>query len=685
MNGIWKYTLGTPEEKTPVSIFREDLNFGEQKLPDVTIPPFSLSDVTFETNARGCVLTLPMEASEQFFGLGLQLKSVNQTWKKKCLRVNSDPVADTGDSHAPVPFYLSTKGYGVLIDTARYASFYFGTHVKNSTNIHEKVDCAADNTADLYGVRENQGDQRVIIDIPAAKGVDVYLFGGPDMLTAVQRYNLFSGGGCMPPMWGLGVWYRAYVNAQEKDIEQLSADLRSDHMPCDVLGMEPGWQTHYYSCSYIWNEEKFPHYQKMIDGLNEKGYHVNLWEHIFIHPTATIYDELLALSGDYRVWDGLVPDFSLPEAAKIFCNYHQKTFVEKGISGFKFDECDNSDFITSPWSYPEVSAFPSGMDGEQMHSVMGLLYQKMIMPAFEKTNHRTYGGVRSSHALAAPMPFVLYSDLYDHGDFVRGMVNMGYSGLLWTPEVRQCHSAEELIRRLQSVVFSPMALVNGWMIPNPPWKQFDEEKNKAGIFLEDSESLQENCKKILNLRMKLLPYLYSAFYQYTITGKPPFRGLPLDYPEDVNTYQIEDSYMVGDSLLFAPVFEGQKGREVYLPTGKWYHYFTHEAYAGGKTYFFDTAIEDMLLFVKENSILPLAQPVEYVTEDTVFDITLMKFGTSGSCVLVEDDGVSFDYRMGKFNLITIDWNGTEQPSISRCGLFETVRYQFNQFVWLSED
>ena len=133
------------------------------------------------------------------------------------------------------------------------------------------------------------------------------------------------------------------------------------------------------------------------------------------------------------------------------------------------------------------------------------------------------------------------------------------------------------------------------------------------------------------------------------------------------------------------MFEGQKGREVYLPIGKWYHYFTHEIYEGGKTYFFDVAIEDMLLFVKENSILPLAQPVEYVTEDTVFDITLMKFGTSGSCVLVEDDGVSFDYRMGKFNLITIDWNGTEQPSISRCGLFETVRYQFNQFVWLSED
>lgn len=676
MNGIWKYTFGAPEEKTPVSIFEQDLNVNEKELPGVANPPFSMSEISFEATARGCVLTLPMEASEQFFGLGLQLKSVNQTWKKKCLRVNSDPVADTGDSHAPVPFYLSSKGYGVFIDTARYVSFYFGTHVKNSTNAQSKSDRAADNTADLYSVRENQGERRVVVDIPAAKGVDIYLFGGPDMLTAVKRYNLFSGGGCLPPMWGLGMWYRAYVNAVEEDVRRLSESFRADRMPCDVLGLEPGWQTHYYSCSYVWNEEKFPQYQKMIKDLGENGYHVNLWEHLFVHPTSPIYNELLELSGDYRVWDGLVPDFSLPKAAETFCEYHQKYFVEKGISGFKFDECDNSDFISSPWSYPENSAFPSGMDGEQMHSVMGLLYQKTVMPAFEKTNYRTYGSVRSSHAFAAPMPFVLYSDLYDQRDFVRGMVNMGYSGLLWTPEVRQCSSAEELIRRLQSVIFSPMALVNGWMIPNPPWKQFDEEKNKAGIFLEDAEELQEKCKRIFHLRMELLPYLYSAFYQYAVTGKPPFRGLPLDYPEDANTYQIEDSYLVGDSLLFAPVFEGQTKREVYLPKGRWYHYFIGEIYEGGDTYSFDVSLEDILLFVKDGSVLPIAKPVECVTEDTVFDITLRKFGRGGSCILIEDDGVSFDYRTGKYNLITIDWDDAGHPSISRNGSFEKTRYRF---------
>lgn len=676
MNSIWKYTFGTPEEKTPVSVFSPALPSGDQPLPDVPDPPFRQSDISFKATARGCVLTLPIAENEQFFGLGLQLKSVNQTLKKKCLRVNSDPVADTGDSHAPVPFYLSTKGYGVFVDTARYASFYFGTHSKNGTAGQTETACAADNTADLYGARKMQGDRFVMIDVPAARGVDIYLFGGPDMLTAVQRYVLFSGGGCMPPMWGLGVWYRAYVNAEKADVERLSGQLRAEHMPCDVLGLEPGWQTHFYPCSYIWNEEKFPDHREMLGRLSENGFRVNLWEHVFVHSTAEIYRDLSAMSGDYQVWDGLVPDLSLPKAAGIFCDHHEEHFVKEGISGFKFDECDNSDFIASPWSYPEISAFPSGMDGEQMHSVMGLLYQKMILPAFEKHNRRTYGSVRSSHALAAPMPFVLYSDLYDHRDFIRGMINMGYSGLLWTPEVRQCHSAEELIRRLQSVVLSPMALINGWMIPNPPWKQYDEEKNKAGCFLDDGGELQRICRSILRLRMELLPYLYSAFYQYATTGKPPFRGLPLDYPDDINTYGIDDIFMVGDSLLFAPLFEGQTERTVYLPEGTWVNYFTREVFAGQNTYRFTAKPEDMLLFVKGNSVLPVAQAVECVTDDTVFAITLVKYGKGGSCLLVEDDGVSFDYKKGARNLVVAEWTETERPLISRTGTYDKVKYRF---------
>src|SRR5690606_18415999 len=134
-------------------------------------------------------------------------------------------------------------------------------------------------------------------------------------------------------------------------------------------------------------------------------------------------------------------------------------------------------------SFPECAAFPSGLDGEQMHSLLGLVYQRAIHDAFEQANVRTYSSVRSSGAFASPLPFVLYSDQYDHRDFVRGVATCGVSGLLWSPEVRHADSHGDFIRRIQAVVLSPQALINAWYCKNPPWLQYDREKNNADDLL----------------------------------------------------------------------------------------------------------------------------------------------------------------------------------------------------------
>lgn len=487
-NGIWKITLGTPEKLTPVSVFGVDckraaLIASQGKLP------FSEEQINFRTTGRGVTVELPLSPEERIYGFGLQLKQVNQTCRKKHLRVNSDPVSDTGDSHAPVPFYVSTAGYGIFVDTARNATFYCGTNTKKGASTASGKAAGrkaeiADNTSDLYALGKVLEHTGVVIDIPAVKGVDLYVFGGPDMKTAVQRYNLFSGGGCLPPLWGLGVFYRAYGKSDQTHVLKLASELRDDGMPCDVLGLEPGWQSHSYSCSYQWDKVRFPDHAALLQGLKKQHYKVNLWEHVFVHPTADIYDELLPYSGDYEVWGGLVPDFATKEAEEIFGGYHKEKFINEGISGFKLDECDNSDYNITNWSFPDCAEFPSGLDGEQMHSLIGLLYQRTLYRRFQEAGMRTLSQVRSSYALASPYPFVLYSDLYDHKDFIRGVVNMGFSGLLWSPEVRDCTSAEDLIRRIQTVVYSPQALINAWTIPSPPWTLLNfEKKTKASRFL----------------------------------------------------------------------------------------------------------------------------------------------------------------------------------------------------------
>ena len=628
------------------------------KAPDA--PPFALDQIRFRTTSRGCLLELPMAGNEEIYGFGLQLKSHRQTGKKKTLRVNSDPVSDTGDSHAPVPFYVSTAGYGVFVDTARYASFYSAYHDKLADLPNQPAPVKNEvgtSTEELYGSAKPSPARSMAVEVPTAKGVDVYIFAGPALLDAVRRYVLFSGGGALPPLWGLGIWYRVYCKFNQEQVLALARSFRDTNIPCDVIGLEPGWQTQAYSCSYLWNKENFPDADAMIQQLAELGYNMNLWEHGFVHPTSPIHSELKPHSGDIAIWKGLAPDFSVAEARQIFADYHDETFVQKGITGFKLDECDSSDFIGHPWSFPDYSQFPGGMDGEQMHSLFGLLYQETLLSPFRKNNVRTLSQVRSSHALAAKLPFVLYSDLYAHDDFIRGVVSSGFSGLLWSPEVRQCLSVEELIRRLQSVILSPQALINSWMIPNPPWWQFDEEKNRQNLPTENWESIASITRKLFELRMSLLPYLYSAFAVYHFEGTPPFRALVMDFPDDPETYNIDDEYLIGESLLFAPIVCGQTERKVYLPRGAWHDFHSGEAYEGGQWHTFVADLDRILLFVKENTLLPLAAPLLCVKPDTTFDLTVRVFGPAPKPIrLFVDDGVSFDYEKEKFGWLKLSWS-----------------------------
>lgn len=357
--GVWRFTFGVPEKITPVKTRHyPPATEGLGELTKITKCPI---DVSAHISERGVLLRIPLEPNEAVYGLGLQLQSFQQNGLKKRLRVNADPAMDTGDSHAPVPFYVTTRGYGVFVDTARYATFYLGGKKPTASN---------------------GTPNEVLVEVPEAAGADVYIFGGPTLREAVQRYNLYSGGGAVPPRWGLGFWYRGDASYSQSNILSLAKELRERNIPCDVLGLEPGWQTHAYSCSYVW-APKFPSPPAMLQELTARHFRLNLWEHAFVHPSSPVYQALRPHSGDYEVWGGLVPDFLDPQARSLFANFHEREHVALGVSGYKADECDNSDF-TGNWSFPEISRFPSGADGEQMHSLFGLRYQDALTQAFEK-------------------------------------------------------------------------------------------------------------------------------------------------------------------------------------------------------------------------------------------------------------------------------------------------------------
>ena len=342
-----KLTFGTPEPLTP-SRFCAGFN------PQDTPVRYDTAAFTFRETARGCVLEFPLTADEELYGFGLQLKEFAHKHRKLLLRPNSDPVAATGDSHAPVPFFVSTRGYGMYFDTARCVEVYCGFAKKQNRKPNADNSIIA-NADDLYRKTGLHEPVTMAVEIPSAKGIDVYLFEGDNILDIVSQYNMMAGGGCTVPDWGLGTLYRAYAKYTDAEVLQLADYFEKNDLPVQTIGLEPGWQSSSYSCSYVWDSERYPNHEAMVAELRRRGYHINLWEHAFVNAVSPIYSEIFPYCGDYEVWKGIVPDFAVPEARRIFADYHRNTLTSRGIDGFKLDECDNSDFVHSDWSFPNCS------------------------------------------------------------------------------------------------------------------------------------------------------------------------------------------------------------------------------------------------------------------------------------------------------------------------------------------
>jgi alpha-D-xyloside xylohydrolase len=680
--GIWKVVFGIPEKIRPVDFKKEAYWEGLKKLSDSKQPPIDLNAILFSESEKGVLASFKLDSSERIYGFGLQVNTFEQRGLRRNIRTNSWVIGNIGFSHAPMPFYISSKGYGLLVNTSRYVTFYMGSQHKLEQSVVLKQRLSQEPTetasspADLYNKHYESSDD-VDIFVDGTKGIEIYVFEGPEMREVVERYNLFSGGGAIPPLWGLGLKYRAKSDFSAAEVINFSKYFRNNHIPCDMFGLEPGWQSAAYSCSYKWNEKKFPHPDSLLNIMNAMNYKLNLWEHAYVHPTSPIFDSIVPYSGNYAVWKGAVPDFVNPAARNIFGEYHKNTLIDKGMSSFKLDECDAAYFdkAQGEWSFPDIARFPSGIDGEQMRQLFGLLYQKTILDEFKSENKRTVLEARASYLFAAPYCSALYTDMYEQSDFLRMIVNSGFCGVNWSPEVRQTKSEEDLIRRLQMSVMAAHMNVDCWFLKNLPWYQYDKEKNNRGEFLPNYRELEQKAKKLIELRMSLIPYLYAAFAKYHFNGTPPFRALVLDYPNDPQVWKIDDQYMMGDAILCAPFVDGASTRKVYLPEGTWFDFNSGKQYMGGKEYTISMSLDEIPMFIKNGIILPLAAPVEYITPQTTFNLQCRIYGSPNKPVqLFEDNSYTFDFEKGVFNWVSLTWN-KGQIQLKHSGNFNRTLYK----------
>ncbi|MCJ8012080.1 glycoside hydrolase family 31 protein [Paenibacillus sp. KQZ6P-2] len=659
--GVWKIRTGSPVGLTPLSCLnRQPRIEAMAELPEGQLPLRQDEIGMSVLQAGGSLLSLPLEQDEKLYGMGLQFMRMNQRGRTRYLRVNSDPKQDTGETHAPVPFLVSSRGYGILVDSARAITFYCGSALRQQEDAAAQ---ARDRNMDR-GWKATLVSDQLEIRLPQ-DGADVYLFGGPGMQDVVRRYNLFCGGGVLPPRWGLGFWHRVPTLFRDDEVEREAAEFRARGIPCDVIGLEPGWHSASYPVTYEWDGARFPNPAGFVLRMKEAGFEVNLWEHPYISPKSGLYNEMQPLSGNYSVWGGLAPDYTMKEARELYAAQHDREHVSLGISGYKLDECDGSELTRNSWMFPAHASFPSGHDGEQMRQLYGLLLQDMTDRLYRDKNRRTFGLARASNAGASSLPYVLYSDLYDHRQFVRALCNASFCGLLWSPEVRRADNAEDWVRRMQTVCFTPLAMLNAWGDGVKPWSY------------PESEAI---VRHYIRLRMRLLPYLYTVFAEYEAKGIPPFQAMPLALsgekrdkeaptgtsgsgasgkhasPEDFDTVEgaygkqsareWDDQFCIGRDLLVAPLFAGESGRDVLLPDGAWYEAETGVRHEGGRIVHVDYPLERMPLFVREGAMIPMMPAMDHVPAgESEIPVEMIHFGTKPSeSVLYDDDGFSFDFE-----------------------------------------
>ncbi len=641
--------------------------------------PLSEEEISYRLVDGKTYLHFPLDNVEKIFGLGLNFKTVEQRGRIMRLHVDHYGGKDNGRTHAPVPFYVSSKGYGVFINSPTYIDVWVGTAVrKDSKNPPEIRDRNTDKSWDSSPYSDN-----VEVLVPA-EGTEVYIFGGPTMLNVVQRFNLFNGGGCLPPRWGLGFWHRTPTLYSDKDVAEEVAEFKKRNFPLSVIGLEPGWQSRSYPCTYEWDSGRFPEPTKFVNNMNQQGVQVNVWLNPFVSPESELYQPILPFTASHTVWTGVVPDYSLPAARNLVATHFQKNLLNVGVSGYKMDENDGYD----EWLWPDVTTFPSGNSAEQMRQLYGVMMQKMTTELYRKKNLRTYGLVRASNAGATSFPYVIYNDYYSHPDFITALINSSFIGVLWTPEVRGSATAEEWLRRMQTVCFSPLAMLNAWSDGTKPWSFPEVEKQVFDVAW---------------LRMQLLPYLYTTYAEYTFFGTPPIRAMNLEdgftgEAENIagelnsteNPYavaikkEIKDQFMVGDALLVAPLFAGQKERSVILPKGKWYDFYTGK-FAGEGEIITVSGLDRIPVFVKDGSIIPMAQnPDPHFDPAKKVDLEIRHYGTkTNSYKLYDDDGVSFNYENGAYAwreiVVAKKKDGTLTGSISK--VVKGKPDTFGKVVW----
>lgn len=480
--------------------------------------------------------------------------------------------------------------------------------------------------------------------------LDIFVVDASDPVRAMAEYARLTGMPEMPPLWSLGYQQSHRTLANRAEILEIARTFREKKLPCDAViylgtGFTPsGWNT--ANGSFQFNPRVFDKPKEILDEFHKMNFRVVLHSVILT-----------------RTLRGTVRDpcpterFDMEEAACAW-NAHRKDFA-LGVGGWWPDE------------------------GDPLNAEARLVRNRMYYegPQIDRPNERPYALHRNGHAgMQRYASFLWSGDVYTTWETLQThvpvAVNTGLSGIpLWGTDIggfvpTKEYTGELHVRWFQFGAFCPLFRAHGrtWKLRLPwGWNTGELGPNEIANYtggaanpdpseLHNAE-VEPICKKYLELRYRLLPYIYSAVREGHETGLPIMRALWLHYPDDAAAVARGDQYLWGRDMLVAPVTEkGATSRSVYLPRGDWFDFWNEERVAGGREVSRAVDLATMPLYVRAGAILPLGPVKQYTGEKVDAPMTLVIHpGADGGFTLYEDDGISFAYRRSAWVKTEMKW------------------------------
>lgn len=525
---------------------------------------------------------------------------------------NKDGGTISEQTYKNIPFYLSDKGYGVLVNHPEKVEFNVGTH-----NV-----------------------RKVRFSVTGEK-MQYIIIGAEEPKQVLSTYTLLTGRPALPPPWSFGLWFSTSwtTDYSEPVVTGFVRKMKENNIPLSVFHYDACWMREYHLCNFIW-DERLGDCEQMFSRLKEAGLHICMWINPYVGQRSELFEEGMqkgyflhtkegnVWQADYFAMGMAIVDFTNPAAAEWYKG-HLARLLDMGVDVFKTDFGER---------IPQDVVWYDHSDPSKMHNYYSYLYEKTVYDLIASKKGKENACIFARSATVGGQQFPVHwggdnqASYVSMAESLRGGLSLCLSGFsFWAHDMAgfEDTASPDLYKRWSAFgMLSTHSRLHGWSSYRVPWN-FDEEAVHVLSFFS-------------RLKCALMPYIYRTAAESAASGIPSMRAMMLEFPYDETCAYLDRQYMLGESLLVAPVFSEDGIVRFYVPTGRWTNYIDGEVFEGDKWYERQYDYFALPLLVRPNTLLATGAEDMRADYDYEKDVLITAYqltpGTQAECEVTDASG-----------------------------------------------